>query len=115
MSNYECNECRKKFSTKKNLDYHTKNKICHRKKVYCMYCESLFFSKNSMSQHLQFDCKIKKDDDKEKAEIYEKIAKLKIENKELKIEYKELKIEYEELKNEMKVLKKQMNNKTKIL
>lgn len=56
---YSCDLCGKKFDMKKNLDYHTKNKVCNGKDFKCKYCENKFTSSSSMYRHMSKLCKEK--------------------------------------------------------
>ena len=76
----------------------------------CLYCKNEFTNKSHLTRHIKSYCKVKKQEDNKKEEIYQKLLE---ENKELKKEREEFKKELEEVKNEikqMKILGKTINN-----
>lgn len=105
-----CNVCNKTFNLKKNLYYHKKHEVCTDKKFNCKYCNNVFSSKSTMYRHMRLNCKVKKDSEKEKEEIYARLLKLEEDNKKIL----QLEKENTKLKSEMKNIKKIMTKKVSI-
>src|SRR5438445_10662493 len=83
MSKYNCENCGKTFKQKPNLDYHTNNAVCTGKTYDCKYCKNKFTSKNAMYRHIRDSCQVKKNDDTQRNEIYERLVKLENNNERL--------------------------------
>jgi hypothetical protein len=83
MSVYSCEYCKREFNRKDHLIYHITNKVCLKKDFNCRYCPSKFTSKVAMYTHMRDVCKIKKQNDKEKEDILERLMKLEEDNKRL--------------------------------
>jgi hypothetical protein len=60
---FHCDICGKDFEAKRNLQYHTNNKVCVDKAFKCKYCEHSFSSKSSMCRHISTYCKGKRKQD----------------------------------------------------
>ena len=95
--------------TKDTINTVTQN-ITHEEKGYkCDHCGKVMIRKWNMLRHLEDNCKIKKEKDKEKEIILQEILKelqsLKADNKELKEDNRELKIQISKINNKT-------NNKT---
>ena len=103
MTDYICNICEKEFKRKENLSYHIKNMVCEDKKFACKYCSVGFLSKSTMYRHIRKYCKIKKQDDIKKEDIFEQLLCAHASNKK-KIDM---------LKKENYVLKKKVNKLVK--
>ena len=103
---FVCNDCKKMFARKANLDYHRKNDACKDMPYKCKLCAKGFTVKTSMYRHLRLSCKVKQEEDREKNEIYERLLKLEQENKQIK---QELGDENEKLKKEVADIKNQVN------
>jgi len=58
---FECDNCKKIFKTKKNLRYHEVNKVCIDKEHICEYCGNTFPSIINMQRHINQSCRIKKE------------------------------------------------------
>ena len=56
---YVCDDCKKIFASRENLNYHIRNKVCENKKFSCKYCENKFASYISMHRHRRLYCKLK--------------------------------------------------------
>lgn len=75
MSNFICNKCNREFSQKKGLDYHVNNNACKQYSFFCKHCNDGFTTRSSMYRHIQKFCKVKKKNEKDKEDIYEKLLK----------------------------------------
>ncbi len=76
MDKWICSDCDKKFTCKRNLDYHISNKACKKYTHYCKFCDKGFTSEISMNRHVKEVCPVKKKNDDEKNEIYEKLIQI---------------------------------------
>ncbi|VBB18490.1 hypothetical protein YASMINEVIRUS_953 [Yasminevirus sp. GU-2018] len=103
MDNYNCELCGKSFKRKENLDYHKSKIVCEEKAFGCKFCSSKFTSKSTMYRHMREYCKVKKQNDNEKTEIYNRLIKLEEEHKKAQIESK---TRLTKLENENKKLRK---------
>jgi hypothetical protein len=84
MVSYNCPKCDKIFDKKSNYISHinkkyacnTKNKIESLKNIKeykCAYCELTLSTKYNLNKHVKHNCKIKKQKDKEKEDIFKKL------------------------------------------
>ena len=64
-------------------------------KMMCCYCLTIFSSKCNLYRHMRLNCKVKKQEDNKKEEIYHQLLK---EMKELKEENREIRKELDEIK-----------------
>ncbi len=101
MVNYMCQTCGKQFNRKSNYDYHTENKknpcipisqkfknIPEHSEIFqnikykqedketnieheCCYCGKIFSTGFNLNKHIKNNCKIKKEDDDNKKNIFE--------------------------------------------
>jgi hypothetical protein len=126
MSKFVCKKCKKEFTKKEGVDYHTNNKVCTKRKeknlksFKCEYCGQNFSSATGMYRHIREYCKEKKKID-EKTKDMEKIKEeLRTEFrkdfdnkvKEVEEKTKDLQKKYEDLKkNNEKITKKLSNQK----
>jgi Zinc finger, C2H2 type len=102
MSAIVCDECNKKFTTRRSLKYHTENKVCRKIISFiCEFCNKPLSSAPSLSRHRLKTCKQRKKmedndlrvskirgemyDEINIAKIYDMLIKLKEENNELKV------------------------------
>lgn len=109
---FVCEKCEKQFTTKQSLTYHIDKKACKMINYHCKYCGNGFTLENSMYRHIKHVCKVKKQQDDEKNQIYEKLLKLEEDNKKMQQKFSS---ETEKLKAEVKQLKKaSKTNKTNI-
>ena len=76
MTKFICNECKKTFAAKANLDYHIDNEVCKNRKLKCRYCPNTFSHSSSMYRHMkkcpnkgEDKCKSDNPQDSEKAEL----------------------------------------------
>jgi superfamily II DNA or RNA helicase len=116
---YECSKCLKTFAYKHCLTRHIDNKVCVGKQYEddgtndeqfkCKYCGKSFTTSTSMYRHVNHTCKIKKQADNEKSQIYEKLLELEENNKEIVKENKMLKKEVITLRNDVKKITKSSN------
>ncbi len=101
---FQCNCCKKTFSTKQQLNKHIINEVCINKKFSCEFCVSVFSSKKTMMRHMKFICKnIKKkegenDQNNNKNNIKDKKDD-ECEDFDNKINYENNNINYEDDKN----------------
>ena len=79
-----CDSCEKQFKSRQNLSYHVEHGACKVLGYHCKYCNKGFTASPNMYVHMKDNCKVKKQDDIEKAQIYERLLKLEEENDELK-------------------------------
>ena len=79
-----CNHCNKTFSSKRNCKNHISKNVCKKGDKRCKYCGRNFKASNNMYRHINLYCDIKKQNDKQKDEILERLIKLEEENKQLK-------------------------------
>jgi hypothetical protein len=93
MSEYKCHICEMSFSRRSHLDYHMSNNACKDVKFKCKLCGKGFTTNNSMYRHMKHNCKVKKQEEKEKVEIYRQLLELKDENSKLKEKVKLMKKE----------------------
>jgi hypothetical protein len=102
---FVCEECEREFKTKQNLQKHYERQACKILSFFCRYCNKGFTTDSSMYRHIRLHCDVKKEEDKKKADIYERLVKLEEENKKLheKMSQNEKEITYS--KNENKKLK----------
>ena len=56
----------------------------HEKKFSCKYCNNSFTQKNNMYSHIKNRCKVKKEEDNNRENIFDRLVQLENENKELK-------------------------------
>jgi hypothetical protein len=104
---YNCRSCDKQFKRQENLDYHTNKKVCIGEDKYnCKYCMKGFANSNNMYRHMKHTCKVKKENEEEKNEIYMRLLKLEEELKRIPALEKQNK----KLKKEVNEIKK--NNRT---
>lgn len=80
---YTCEKCDRKFDTKAHLKYHTDNNACKDIQYHCKMCNKGFTLRTSMYRHMRNTCKVKKEDERDKNEIYERLVKLEEDNKKL--------------------------------
>ena len=123
MNIYMCVLCRKLFQRKANLDYHTNKKVCGGYNLYnaynnpykCRLCEKSFTTPQSLCRHANHTCKIKKQNDKDKEAILNRLMLLEQSSKkeitQLKKENEELKREVEKISNNTKMINN-INNGT---
>ena len=71
----------------------------------CNYCNKTFSRKNVVYKHIKESCKIAKQQNKEKQEIYDKLVALEEKNKQLE----------NEIKNKDKMLEEEIKNKEKVI
>lgn len=114
MGDFVCEICNKSFKQKVNLKYHIDNKVCDRDNINgnklsyeCNYCKKKFTTATSMSRHVNHTCKVKKQEDEEKEEIFERLLKLEENNKLLNERSKKVENENKMLKKEVKKLAQQ--------
>jgi len=102
---FACKICKKKFATKENLRYHETNKVCIDKEHACEYCGNTFTTIMNKQRHINHSCRVKKDalekekyekekekKEREEKDYEEKIAKAERYNKLLKLELENKKI-----------------------
>jgi hypothetical protein len=97
------------------LNHNESHKIINLKKEYkCMYCTKLFPTNSNMCRHIKSYCKVKKQDDTNKEQIYQQLLNehlnIKNENDDIKNENEDIKKELIEIKN--KLLKGHIINNT---
>jgi hypothetical protein len=107
MDKYMCQNCDKCFNQKCHLNYHIKNNACKTYNHFCKICGKGFTTLNSMYRHMKNNCAIKKENEKEKAEIFDRLLKLEEENKRLKT----LEQDNKKLIKEVANIKKQIKTK----
>jgi hypothetical protein len=56
---YQCISCGEYLKCKRNLDYHTTNKVCKKGQFPCKYCKKKLSSSTSMYRHIREFCKQK--------------------------------------------------------
>jgi len=74
--------------------------------IMCHYCLTIFSSKCNLYRHMRLNCKIKKQEDDKKEEIYQKLLK---ENEELKKKLEEVENENKQMKTLGKTINKNCN------
>lgn len=97
MSLLICQNCKKNFQRKENLEYHISHNACKTKIHKCNFCDSAFTTTTSMYRHMKHNCNIKKQKDDENEEILnklmvmeEKMVEVKRENAKIKKQMKSL-------------------------
>src|ERR1700722_19792932 len=119
--NFECENCGKVFKRKNNLEYHVNNSVCIAKEHICIYCNSRFTTKTAMYNHIRNVCKMKKQSEIEKNEIYERLIELEKNNKILEEQNNKILEEHNKkiinLEKENKLLRKKIDkiDKNKII
>jgi hypothetical protein len=87
-----------------------------KKEYTCNYCTKLFSSNSNLYKHIKNICKVKKQDDHEKEQIYQQLLNehlnIKNENKDIKNENKDIKNKLTELEKKLST-NKTTNNNTK--
>jgi hypothetical protein len=81
---YTCDMCNRGFSSRQCLDYHMEKDVCADKKIKCKNCPNKFKTKNAMYRHMRQNCKVVKQRELEKNEMYKELKSLKDENAELR-------------------------------
>ena len=88
MSNFVCDDCGSSFKRRENMQYHVKNKVCSggskTAKHSCRYCNKNFTTATIMYRHVNHTCKVRKNEENKKDEIFERLINLENENKTLK-------------------------------
>ena len=102
-----------KLSTKTNLEQVNEkiseeneenpvnNQVLNFQDLCCQYCKKIFSSKSTLTRHLKSNCKVKKENDEEKENIFKLLLEKDLQHKE---ELKNHKEEMEELKKQNKLL-----------
>ena len=116
MSQFECCVCFRIFKRKAHLEYHVSKNVCVPKqdadvdiddKCKCKFCGKVFTTSTNMYRHMNHTCKIKKSEDKNRDEIYERLVMLEKKSKDFENENKQL-------KKEVVTLKKNVQNVSNI-
>ncbi len=105
-----CDLCNKQLKSQKALDYHKSHNACRELLYLCKYCEKGFATESNMYIHMRSSCKTKKEDDKEKKSIYERLIKLEEENKKIHEAMKKEKNQNKKLQKKVALMKKIVNN-----
>ena len=110
---FTCKKCNNIFSTNGNLKCHIVNNSCKTvSKIKCKYCNKKYTTNTSMYRHMRNICKIKKKEDIDKQEIYEKLLELQKQVDELRDKSDRLEERTKELeKNNIKL----KNSKKKVI
>jgi hypothetical protein len=107
------------------LNHNESHKIINLKKEYkCVYCTKLFPTNSNMCRHIKSYCKVKKQDDTNKEQIYQQLLNehlnIKNENEDIKNENEDIKNENDDIKKELIEIKNKLlkghiinNNNTK--
>ena len=70
MADFSCDKCAKTFASKRNMKYHTKNKVCERQGRYvCDKCNKELSSSSSLYRHKTKSCKKHDTSENEKEEL----------------------------------------------
>jgi hypothetical protein len=110
MGDFICAKCGKTFKHNKNLKYHTDNNACKNREYNCKYCDKELASESSMYRHMRESCQVKKQNDQEKNEIYERLLKLEEKEKKTSEANKKLQKEVEKLKKVNHTVNNTSNN-----
>ena len=78
-----CEKCGRIFDTKAHLNYHVDNNACKESNHHCHMCNKGFTTSTSMYRHMRTACKVKKEEERNKNVIYERLVKLEEDNKKL--------------------------------
>ncbi len=132
MPNHQCHKCDRVFGQKGHLNNHLNKKNTCKQKIIepiipivlpilppnpeqaikkihtCNHCNKSFPRSDRLTRHMKLNCKVAKQDNKNKQDIFEKLMQIENENKKLKDE-----IDNNKLKDEMHNLK--FENETKKL
>lgn len=116
MPQYECDSCSKIFGRKSHLDYHKSNNVCIGKHYdttdddgcRCKYCGKIFTTLTSMYRHVNHTCKVKKNEDLNRNQIYERLIALEKKNEEFEKKNKEFEKENIKLKRKVITLEKKL-------
>lgn len=111
MVKYQCNACKRTFSRRENLDYHTENEACKTRCFQCEHCKKGFTSKNNMYRHMKHSCTEKNDQDKFEI-LNDKFEKLAKEHNKLAEENKFMKNKFVKLEKKPTTNTKNINNGT---
>lgn len=109
---FTCDNCNQSFTRKASLDYHIKKNACREKNFNCKYCQAPFSSKRSMYRHIQISCKVRKEEERVKSEIYLRLVKLEEENKKLNEKFLDNEKENNKLKKKVASMEKFVNVST---
>lgn len=113
---YSCPNCIMVFAEKKYLTYHIKNEVCLNKEYICKFCARKLSSKSAMYRHMKNSCKVKKQQEKEKTELSERLRLLEeknaLENEEKNAKIMKLEEEIQRLKGRTskKIVKNNIKN-----
>jgi hypothetical protein len=122
MSEYECDVCFRVFKRKAHLDYHVSNNVCkpEQKDIEpveiqhnCKYCGKLFTTSTSMYRHMNHTCKIKKSEDLNRGQIYERLLALERKSEGIEKENEQLKKKVVTLEQKSPKVTKITHNTTK--
>jgi len=98
INTYKCEKCDKEFNKKERLECHIANNACKIGLHKCKLCDKSFTTINSMYRHMKHTCKVKKYDENEKKDIYDRLILLEETNKKIINENKKLKLQVKQLK-----------------
>ena len=93
----QCPKCKKVIVSKVNLNYHIENDLCKVTNFECEYCDKRFTTKQSRDRHIKNSCKKKQEidnniiDQRDKQEILDMLLKMKDEMDTIKQENRDLK------------------------
>jgi len=107
---YKCDKCEKIFTTKKCLIYHVNNNVCDKKLYSCRLCNRGFTTETSMYRHIRYSCGVKRQDDIERYNIYERLIKLEEDNKKKEDENRKLINEVNNIKKQITITNVTNNN-----
>lgn len=86
------------------------NNIIVDDKCMCKFCGKVFTTSTNMYRHMNHTCKIKKSEDKNRDEIYERLVMLEKKNRDFEKENKQLKKEVVSLKKNVQTVSNVTNN-----
>ena len=112
---FTCDECAQNFSTKQRLQSHVLKKACKVKNFHCKYCDKSYTTETSMYRHVRNQCHVKKEEDKEKKAIYDKLIKIEKDNEKFKKQILEQDISRKQLQKDNKQLKHELDAMKKLI
>jgi len=114
-TSFVCKHCKKEFTSKQNYDNHINKNICTMGEYECKSCNRKFTTRSSMYRHVNHICKLKQNEDiakqnkdNEYSDIFERLIILEEKHKQYEKNYEKI----EKLKRDNKYLK-QVTDKLK--
>lgn len=88
---HKCPNCDRIFKRKCHIDRHIQKNACKEYNYTCRICQKKFASQSGMYRHMRETCKVKKENNKDKLDLLNRMSKLDMENSKLKKEMAKMK------------------------